>query len=241
VMAQIAYYFVAGVALGAPDVKLAFAVPTGNFGNVFAGWAAGRMGLPIERLVVGSNRNDILTRFFDTGVMTTEGVVPTLSPSMDIQVSSNFERLLWESLDRDGQAVDRLMGEFRAGGRMALPEAAWRRMRLLFEAYRFDDPATLELMRTLYRDTGELIDPHSAVGIGAGRTAVLAPEVRLVALATAHPAKFPDAVERATGTRPALPGPLADLLTRPERLDVVANDVEAVKTAVRGFAARKRP
>ena len=239
VMAQIAYYFVAGVALGAPDVKLAFAVPTGNFGNVFAGWAANRMGLPVERLVVGSNSNDILTRFFASGVMSAAGVVPTLSPSMDIQVSSNFERLLWESLERDGAQVDRLMGEFRAGGKMALPEAAWRQMRRLFEAHRFDDEQTLELMRALRRGTGELIDPHSAVGIGAGQSAQLAPDIRLVALATAHPAKFPDAVERATGIRPGLPGPLADLLTRPERLEPIANDAEAVKAAVRAFAARK--
>ena len=240
VMAQIAYYFVAGVALGAPDVKLAFAVPTGNFGNVFAGWAAARMGLPIERLVVGSNSNDILTRFFETGVMTAEGVVPTLSPSMDIQVSSNFERLLWESLDRDGAAVDRLLGEFRGGGRMALPQGAWLAMRELFEGHRFDDDATLALMRELRHHTGELVDPHSAVGIGAGAKAQLAPDIRLVALATAHPAKFPDAVERATGIRPPLPDHLADLLSRPERLEVVANDTGAIKDAVRSFTSRPK-
>jgi len=240
VMAQIAYYFVAGVALGAPDVKLAFAVPTGNFGNVFAGWAAARMGLPIERLVVGSNRNDILTRFFETGVMTAEGVVPTLSPSMDIQVSSNFERLLWEALDRDGAAVDRLMGEFRGGGRMTLPQGAWRQMREQFEGHRFDDAATLATMRELRATTGELVDPHSAVGIAAGAKAHLAPDIRLVALATAHPAKFPDAVERATGIRPPLPDHLADLLSRPERIEVIANDTGAIKDAVRSFASRPK-
>jgi len=240
VMAQIAYYFVAGVALGAPDVKLAFAVPTGNFGNVFAGWAAARMGLPIERLVVGSNSNDILTRFFETGVMNAEGVVPTLSPSMDIQVSSNFERLLFEALDRDGAAVDRLMGDFRSGGRMELPQGTWRALCEQFEGHRFDDAATLELMRSLRATTGELVDPHSAVGIGAGAKAHLAPDIRRVALATAHPAKFPDAVKKATGIHPPLPPHLADLLTRPERLEVIANDADAIKAAVRSFVARPK-
>ncbi len=240
VMAQIAYYFAAGVALGAPDVPLAFAVPTGNFGNVFAGYAARRMGLPVERLVVGSNRNDILTRFFETGVMTAEGVVPTLSPSMDIQVSSNFERLLWEYLDRDGRAVDALLAEFRRTGRMAAPQGAWSAMGELFEGHRFDDDATLELMRRMRQATGELLDPHSAVGVGAGLKARLARPAPLVALATAHPAKFPDAVERATGHRPLLPPHLADLLERPERVEVVANDTASLKDYVRRFAGRTR-
>ena len=239
VMAQIAYYFAAGVALGAPDVPLAFAVPTGNFGNVFAGYAARRMGLPVERLVVGSNRNDILTRFFETGVMTAEGVVPTLSPSMDIQVSSNFERLLWEYLDRDGRAVDALLAEFRRTGRMAAPQGAWAAMGELFEGHRFDDDATLDLMRRLRRTTGEVLDPHSAVGVGAGLEAKLDRPVPLVALATAHPAKFPDAVEKATGHRPPLPPHLADLLERPERVEVVANDAAGLKDYVRRFAGRK--
>ena len=236
VMAQVAYYFAAGVALGAPDVKLAFAVPTGNFGNVFAGWVAARMGLPVERFVVGSNRNDILTRFFATGVMSAEGVVPTLSPSMDIQVSSNFERLLFEYLGRDGAAVERLMGEFRAQGRVAIP--CWNQMDTLFKGYRFDDAATLALMKSLFLTTGELVDPHSAVGIGAGMAATTAADVRMVALATAHPAKFPDAVEKATGIHPALPPHLADLFERPERLENVANDAEKLKAAVRAFAGR---
>ncbi|CAA7620038.1 threonine synthase [Magnetospirillum sp. UT-4] len=241
VMAQVAYYFAAAVALGAPDVAVDFAVPTGNFGNVFAGYVARCMGLPINRLVVGSNRNDILTRFFEGGVMSAEGVVPTLSPSMDIQVSSNFERLLFEYLGREGAAVERLQDEFRASGRAALPQGAWAAMRELFQGHRFDDEATLALMRTLWTGTGEVLDPHSAIGIGAGLKAApsLAP---LVALATAHPAKFPDAVERATGRRPDLPPHLADLFQRPERLDVIANDVGAVRDYVRAFAGRgQRP
>ncbi len=238
IMAQIAYYFAAAVALGAPDVIPAFAVPTGNFGNVFAGYAARRMGLGVERLVIGSNRNDILTRFFESGVMTAEGVVPTLSPSMDIQVSSNFERLLWEVLDRDGRAVDALLGEFRRTGTLVAPQGAWAAMRALFEAHRFDDEATVALMRTMRATTGEVLDPHSAVGVGAGLKARLGRHVPLVALATAHPAKFPDAVERATGRRPPLPAHLADLLERPERFEVVANDAALLQQYVRAFAAR---
>ncbi|MGE5545462.1 MAG: threonine synthase [Solirubrobacterales bacterium] len=236
VMAQIAYYFAAAVSLGAPDVTVDFAVPTGNFGNVFAGYCARRMGLPIGRLVVGSNTNDILTRFFEAGVMKADGVVPTLSPSMDIQVSSNFERLVFETLGRDGKAVDALMTEFRKTGVMRMPQGAFDAMRELFEGHRFDDAATLGLMRELKAATGETLDPHSAIGVGAGLKADPAPANPLVALATAHPAKFPDAVEKATGARPALPPHLADLFERPERLDVIANEAARVRDYVRTFA-----
>ncbi len=242
IMAQIAYYFAAAVSLGAPDVPVNFAVPTGNFGNVFAGYAARRMGLPINRLVVGSNRNDILTRFFETGLMINDGVVPTLSPSMDIQVSSNFERLMAETLNRDGDAVTKLMDDFRQTGRMAMPQGALDSMRALFEGHRFDDDATLGLMRDLHQTTGEIIDPHSAIGIGAAATARprLGGDVPLVALATAHPAKFPDAVTQATGIHPALPPHMADLFQRPERLDTIANDVGAIRDYVRAFAEERR-
>ncbi|TAN70951.1 MAG: threonine synthase [Magnetospirillum sp.] len=239
VMAQIVYYFAAGVALGAPDVPMTFAVPTGNFGNVFAGYAARLMGLPIDKLVIGSNTNDILTRFFAGGVMKTDGVVPTLSPSMDIQVSSNFERLMSLALDRDGAAVDALMGEFRRNGAMVMPQGAWTALREVFEAYRFDDEATLATMRALKRSTGETLDPHSAIGVGAGLKGHSRKDTTMVALATAHPAKFPDAVEQATGIRPGLPPHMADLFQRPERKDAMANDAEALKTYVRAFTNRK--
>jgi threonine synthase len=242
VMAQIVYYFAAAVALGAPDVTVDFSVPTGNFGNVFAGYAARLMGLPVNRLIVGSNTNDILTRFFEGGVMKTEGVVPTLSPSMDIQVSSNFERLVFHTLGGDGAAVERLMNEFRSTGTMTMPQRAWTAMRSLFEAYRFDDEATLATMRTLRQATGETLDPHSAIGVAAAlkaqrdsRIPLAAP---LVALATAHPAKFPDAVEKATGSRPGLPPHLADLFQRPERMDTITNDTSALKDTVRSFTRR---
>ncbi|MDO8606678.1 MAG: threonine synthase [Phaeospirillum sp.] len=239
VMAQIVYYFAAGIALGSPEIPMTFAVPTGNFGNVFAGYAAKLMGLPIDKLIIGSNTNDILTRFFEGGVMKTDGVVPTLSPSMDIQVSSNFERLMYLALDRDGVAVDKLMGEFRGNGAMVMPQGAWTSMREVFEAYRFDDETTLATMRSLKHRTGETLDPHSAIGVGAGLKGHSHKDSTVVALATAHPAKFPDAVEKATGIRPALPPHMADLFERPERKDAMGNDAEALKSYVRAFANRK--
>lgn len=239
VMAQVAYYFAAAVALGAPDVPVSFSVPTGNFGNVFAGYVAKQMGLPIDRFVVGSNTNDILTRFFETGEMVADGVVPTLSPSMDIQVSSNFERLVFDFLGREGAAVDRLMAEFRKTGRMAMPQGAWEAMRELFEGHRFDDAQTLEIMRSVQARTGEVLDPHSAIGAGAGLKAALRPDSPMVALATAHPAKFPDAVEKATGHRPTLPPHLADLFERTERYDTVANDLAAVRDYVSAFVKER--
>ena len=218
-------------------------MPTGNFGNVFAGYAAARMGLPVARLVIGSNRNDILTRYFETGVMSIAEVHPSHSPSMDIQVSSNFERLLFELYERDGAAVAEAMAAFRASGTLDPGAARWRRAREVFDAARLDDPGTLAEVGRLYRETGELIDPHSAIGIAAARakldSAPLAdPSVPVVALATAHPAKFPDAVERATGARPALPARLGDLLAREERVSVLPNDLARVQDFVRGHAAR---
>ncbi|MBF0393611.1 MAG: threonine synthase [Alphaproteobacteria bacterium] len=237
IMAQIVYYFAAATALGAPDRKLSFAVPTGNFGNVYAGYAARAMGLPIERFVVGSNSNDILTRFFESGAMTMGGVVPTLSPSMDIQVSSNFERLLFDLVGRDGAKVEALMAEFRGTGAMRLPEGAWRRSRELFDGFRVDDEATRLIIRTLHEETGELLDPHSAIGVAAGRAMNRDPMVPMVALATAHPAKFPAAVEAATGVRPGLPRHLADLFERPERCDALPNDAATLADYVRAKVA----
>ena len=233
IMVQVAYYFHAALALGAPERPVAFSVPTGNFGNVFAGYVAKQMGLPVERLIVGSNRNDILTRFFESGAMTMAPVEPSLSPSMDIQVSSNFERLLYDLLDRDGAAVARTLASFRQSGEFRLGEAAMARARALFEGRRYDDEASLaEVARTL-AETGELVEPHSAIGIAAARAAALSPEVPIVAMATAHPAKFPDAVERAVGQRPALPERLADLYEREERFTVLPNDLWTVRSHIR--------
>jgi threonine synthase len=230
VMAQVVYYVVAADALGGQP--LSFSVPTGNFGNVLAGWIARRMGTPIETLVIGSNTNDILTRFVETRSMSTTEVVPTLSPSMDIQVSSNFERLLFEMNGRDGGMTAEQLQRFRATGRLDIEAdqyAEW--ITPVFRAARFDDAHVLEVVASVYSSTGMLVEPHSAIGIAAGRAAHSA-GVPIVALATAHPAKFPDAVERATGVRPALPAHLADLLSRPERSTSLPNDLAAVQRFV---------
>jgi threonine synthase len=236
VMAQVVYYVTAAASLG--ERPLTFAVPTGNFGNVLAGWIARRTGAPIARLVVGSNRNDILTRFFETRVMSLTAVVPTLSPSMDIQVSSNIERLLFEMNGRDGGITDEQLHLFRASGHLVV-EADQRDDWLtpVFRAASLDDSDTLAVMGRVHAESGILVDPHTAVGLGAGR-AGRAPGTALVALATAHPAKFPDAVEQATGIRPRLPGHLADLFARPERVTVLANDLASVEAAVAGVTTR---
>lgn len=233
IMAQVVYYFWAGVALGAPDRAVTFAVPTGNFGNVFAGYVARRMGLPVEKFVVGSNTNDILTRFFETGSMTIEGVVPTLSPSMDIQVSSNFERLLFDAYERDGARVKALMQGFRQSGSYTVDEEPMAEILNLFEGLRLDDPGTTAVIADVHRTTGELLDPHTAIAVAAAGKEGLPAGVPVVALATAHPAKFPDAVKDATGLHPALPERLADLFERTERYDVVDNDVSAVRTHIK--------
>ncbi len=223
VMGQIVYYVHAALQVGAPGRPVSFAVPTGNFGNVFAGYGARQCGLPVGRLIVGSNANDILTRFFRHNAMEIRGVTPTLSPSMDIQVSSNFERLLFDLLDRDGAAVAATIRAFRDGGRLPLDEERWRRATALFDGASLDDEGTIAEMRAVYERTGRQIDPHTAVGLAAARERRRGDEP-VVVLATAHPAKFPDAVERATGQRPALPAHLADLHERPERCVTMAKD-----------------
>jgi len=240
IMAQIVYYVAAAVALGAPERAVAFSVPTGNFGNIYAAYGARAMGLPIERLVVGSNSNDILTRFFETGVMEAAPVTPTLSPSMDIQISSNFERLLFDLHQRDSAALLDGMDRFRASGSFSVAPSQLDTARALFAAYRADDETTRATIAETWRRSGEIIDPHTAVGVHAARAVraggVLAEAVPLVALACAHPAKFPDAVKAATGVHPALPARLADLEQRPERLTVLPADLGAVQAYVRRHA-----
>ncbi len=238
IAAQIPYYVAAALALGAPERDIAFSVPTGNFGNVLAAWAARRMGLPVARLIVGSNRNDILTRFLASNDMSMVPVEPSLSPSMDIQVSSNFERLLFELLDRDADKTRDTMLDFRATGRMRVADPIWHRVRGLFHGFRLDDPGTEAEIRRLHAATGYLADPHTAIGIAAARALPCAGGVPTVAMATAHPAKFPDAMERATGQRPALPPRMADLFEREERFAVLPNDLTAVETAVRALVGR---
>lgn len=233
VMAQIVYYVHAARRFPSPiDV----CVPTGNFGNVLSGWIARQMGAPIRRLVVASNSNDILTRFFESHTMSISGVNPTLSPSMDIQVSSNFERLLFEMNDRDGGLTSAQLERFRARGSLSVePDQHARWIEPVFRAGRCDDATTLETIAQVHGETGILIDPHTAVGVSVARMHK-DPSVPMVTLATAHPAKFPDAVERATGMRPALPEHLADLLDRPERILRLPNDLSAVESFVASVA-----
>lgn len=239
IMAQIAYYFWAAVALGAPHRPVRFAVPTGNFGNVYSGYAAREMGLPISHLQIGSNRNDILTRFFESGAMKIEGVEPSLSPSMDIQVSSNFERLLFDLYDRRGPAVAETLTAFREKGVYEIGGNAMARARKLFSAYRLSDPQTLAMIAQAHKRTGEILDPHSAIGVAGPWTHAASTAEPTVVLATAHPAKFPDAVAQAIGIRPALPEALADLHRREERCAELPNDAAALKNYMRAHASLK--
>jgi threonine synthase len=232
VMSQVVYYVSACRSLAAP---LTFCVPTGNFGNVLSGWIAQRMGAPIDRFVVASNTNDILTRFLRSNDMSTADVVPTLSPSMDIQVSSNFERLLFEMNGRDGGLTAEQLQRFRSTGTLAVEDdqrADWLDGR--FVGARVDDAGTLEVIGRTFAETAMLVDPHTAVGLGAVDQLRRSGEISgpVVTLATAHPAKFPDAVERATGVRPPLPEHLADLFDRPEHTSVLPNDLAAVQSFV---------
>ena len=233
IMAQVVYYFWAAVHVGAPHRSVAFSVPTGNFGNVFAGSVAARMGLPVSQFVVGSNRNDILTRYFETGAMTMEGVVSTLSPSMDIQISSNFERLLFDALEQDGAAVARLLEQLKQSKAYEVPPVAHAKILKRFVGSRLDDDGTTRVIKQVYEETGRLVDPHTAVGIHAARSSQIDPAIPRMMLATAHPSKFPDAVETATGIRPALPPFLADLFDRPEHFATLESDLDTIKNFVR--------
>ena len=239
VMAQIVYYATAAVALGAPRRAVAFVVPTGNFGDVFAGYAALRMGLPIARLVVATNRNDIVARFLATGEYRRGEVAPTMSPSMDIQVASNFERLLFDLLDRDGARVSERMESFARDGAFTLGDEAMAEVRRRFTGRRIDEAETAAALRRTWEGAGVLVDPHTAVGLAAARTCrtggadAIPAEVPLVTLATAHPAKFPEAVERSCGVRPEAPPALARVFERPERYTVLPVDLDRVQRHIR--------
>jgi threonine synthase len=238
VLAQTVYYFTAAVALGAPHRPVSFTVPTGNFGDVFAGYVAKRMGLPIERLVIATNQNDILHRTLATGSHRRGTVAPSISPSMDIQVSSNFERLLFELYDREGPAVAALMNELGAGGGFELAQGALGRLRAEFDSARASEEETRAAIDATWRTAGVVVCPHTAVGLHAARLRRGDPRVPMVTLATAHPAKFPDAVEAACGIRPELPPRLAEQMRRPERVTRVANDIEAIKDVIGREAVR---
>jgi threonine synthase len=232
IVAQTVYYFTAAVALGAPHRKVAFTVPTGNFGDIYAGYVAQRMGLPIDRLVIATNVNDILARTLATGTYELRDVVATSSPSMDIQVSSNFERLLFDAYGRNGSAIRALMGSLAQSRRFTLSAPALAQIRAQFAAGRADEDEVAATIRTVKRETGHFVDPHTAVGIAVAEKEPRDPAVPMVVLSTAHAAKFPDAVAAACGVRPQLPEWLADLDKRPERVTVLPVDQSAVERFV---------
>lgn len=234
-MAQVVYYFYAAVRLGAPAQKVAFAVPTGNFGDVFAGYVAAQMGLPVERLIVATNVNDILHRALSSGDYSAGTVTPTAAPSMDIQVSSNFERLL---SDLAGGSVAEQMAGFESTRAMRLTNAQQEGAAKLFTSDRITPDEMNETMRWAHAEAAQVIDPHSAIGLAAARRAELPADVPVVTLATAHPAKFADAVERATGVRPSLPARVGDLFDRQERYEVLPGTLDAVRDYI---AERAKP
>ena len=235
VLAQVVYYFSSAVSLGAPHRSVSFTVPTGNFGDIFAGYIARKMGLPIDRLVIATNQNDILDRALKSGAYETNGVKPSISPSMDIQVSSNFERALFDAYGRDGTAIAQLMDEMKTGG-FRISQGALQMLRDTFASGRCSEEETRATIAATLAATGELLCPHSAVGVKvAEETLGQAP---MITLATAHPAKFPDAVQSASGIRPALPPRMADLFDRDERVTRVPNDLAALQTLIRERLAR---
>ncbi len=233
IMAQTVYYFTAALALGAPDRPVSFTVPTGNFGNVYAAYAARRMGLPVHKLCIATNRNDILARFFETGAMKTEKVVPSLSPSMDIQVSSNFERYLCELMDHDHGSLRKIMESFRRNKKFALSPELMQKARRDFTAGRCSDLDTMAMMESCRRETGILIDPHTAVAMRcAAETIAADPAVPMVILACAHPAKFPQAVGEAVGFKLPSEPRLAEIMKKPERFTTLPADIKAVKNFI---------
>jgi threonine synthase len=235
VLAQVVYYFSSAVSVGAPDRNVSFTVPTGNFGDIFAGYLAKKMGLPVDRLVVATNQNDILHRAIASGEHTKHGVTPSISPSMDIQVSSNFERALFDAYGRDGAAVSALMSELDEGG-FTISQGAIEALRDQFDSGRASEEETSATIKDMRARSGELLCPHSAVAVKVAQENLT--DTVMVTLATAHPAKFPDAVEAASGIRPALPPHMADLFERPERVTRVKNDLGALQALIKERIAR---
>lgn len=230
VLAQVVYYFTAAVSLGAPHREVSFTVPTGNFGDIFAGYIAKKMGLPIADLVVATNQNDILHRTLETGAYTKEGVIPSISPSMDIQVSSNFERALFDAYGRDGAAVAAQMDDLKKGG-FQISQGAYQMLKDTFKSGRASEEETAAAIKTYNMTHGELLCPHSAVGVHVAEDHLGA--IPMITLATAHPAKFPDAVKAASGVAAPLPPRMADLYDRPERVTRVPNDMAALQALIK--------
>jgi threonine synthase len=241
IAAQVVYYFTAAVSLGGPGRKVSFTVPTGNFGDILAGWVAKQMGLPIERLGIATNSNDILARTLETGAYEMRGVHATTSPSMDIQISSNFERLLFEAHGRDGTAVRRLMQSLQQSGRFEIAPEALQRIRSEFDASSQSEDEIASEIKKSWTEAGYLLDPHTAIGVGAARQALKRdPATPMIVLGTAHPAKFPAAVKAASGVDPMLPAHLADLMERKERMTLLPNDLGTIEAFVREHARAVR-
>ncbi len=242
IMAQIVYYFHAALQLGAPARSVAFSVPTGNFGDIFAGYLARNMGLPVSQLIVATNRNDILHRFMSGNRYDKDTLHPSLSPSMDIMVSSNFERLLFDLHGRNGKVVAELLDGFKGSGKLSVEEDRWTEARKLFDSLAVDDEQTCATIADVFRDTGELLDPHTAIGVRAARECRRSLSTPMVVLGTAHPVKFPEAVEKAgVGKALALPAHLADLFERGERCTVLPNELAAVQAFVGAHGNRGKP
>jgi len=231
VLAQVVYYFTSAVALGAPNRKISFSVPTGNFGDIFAGYVAKRMGLPIDRLIIATNQNDILHRTVKTGSHTKSGVKPSISPSMDIQVSSNFERLIFDLYNRDGDKVSELFDALKSKGTFTLSIEANKKLNDEFDSGCCSDIETSQAIKKYYNSMGEILCPHSAIGVSVSEEHMN--ETPIITLATAHPAKFPDAVEKACGIIPNLPPHMADLYVRDERMTRVSGDLNALEAVIR--------
>jgi threonine synthase len=236
VLAQVVYYFTTAVSVGAPDRKVSFTVPTGNFGDIFAGYIAKKMGLPIDRLVIATNQNDILHRTMETSAYTKDGVTPSISPSMDIQVSSNFERALFDAYGRDGGAVSQLMEELKDGS-FKISQGAMQVLRDHFDSGRTSEEETVDTIKWGFAHTGEVLCPHSACGVKVANEHLS--DAPMITLATAHPAKFPDAVEGAIGQRPGLPPHMQDMMDKPERVTKVPNDLEHLKALIKDRIASR--
>lgn len=233
IMSQIVYYFSSALAVGGPHREVSFSVPTGNFGDIFAGYLAKQMGLPVKQLVVATNRNDILHRVISGNDMSKGELKHTMSPSMDIMVSSNFERLLFDVYGRDGAAISALMDKFKSES-VQLDGDRWNKVRELFDSYAVDDDTTVDVIKQVYAETGYLLDPHTAIGIKAARECNRDNSVPMITLATAHPVKFPEPVVKAGLNSPSLPAHMADLFERDERYQVLANDLSEVQQFVAG-------
>ena len=229
VMAQIVYYFTSAVALGAPDRKVSFSVPTGNFGDVYAGYIAKQMGLPIDQLIVATNTNDILSRTLSNGEYKVGETIPTISPSMDIQVSSNFERLLFNIYDANGAEVRALMENLKQSGQFNITDDRLDIAKQTFNAMRVSEDETKKTIADVFNRGGQVIDPHTAVGVNAARKNWNDKSVPMISLSTAHPAKFPEAVKEMTGVHPELPSHMANLFEREEKFDVLPNDLDVLK------------